>query len=61
MNDVILVLDCDGRCLTIEKTGAPQGFRLPAELIGKLDHVFATEAADRIVEKFGNRSTRVGR
>ena len=50
MSDVILILDSDGRCLSIEETNAPLQFRPPADLIGKpLHYVLPAEQADRIV------------
>ena len=50
MNDVILILDADGRCLKIEETNAPAQFRPPADLVGKtLDHVLPLDQAERIV------------
>src|SRR4029453_18223034 len=51
MNDVILVLDRDGRCLKIAETNAPVQFRPPADLVGKtLDHALPKKQADRIVD-----------
>ncbi|HKP67685.1 MAG TPA: PAS domain S-box protein, partial [Pyrinomonadaceae bacterium] len=50
MNDVILVLDADGRCLKVEETNAPEQFRPPVDLVGRtLDHLLPREEADRIV------------
>jgi diguanylate cyclase (GGDEF)-like protein/PAS domain S-box-containing protein len=50
MNDVILILDSDGRCLRIKRTNAPRQFRPPRDLIGKtLDHILPKQQADRIV------------
>ncbi|HJS51415.1 MAG TPA: PAS domain S-box protein, partial [Pyrinomonadaceae bacterium] len=49
MNDVILVLDSEGRCLKIERTNAPRQFRPPRDLIGKtLDHILPKTQFDRI-------------
>jgi len=50
MNDVILVLDSEGRCLKIERTNAPRQYRPPRELIGKtLDHILPKKQADHIL------------
>ena len=50
MNDVILVLDSEGRCLKIERTNAPRQYRPPRDLIGKtLDHILPKRQADRIL------------
>ena len=50
MNDVILILDADGRCLKIEDTNAPPQFRPPIDLVGRtIDYVLPRDQADRIV------------
>lgn len=50
MNDVILVLDADGRCLKIKRTNAPRKFRPPRSLVGNtLDHILPDPQVKRIV------------